>query len=73
MPIEACIALVTFQMLMNLIFHDFIKNFVMMYIDDLPFTIKDEQSQYPHLETVLSRLEKNKLNASQKKLEFIKE
>lgn len=73
MPTRAYKAPVTFQNLMNQIFHDCIDNFVKLYIDHLLIFSKKFESHYNHFEVVLQRLCENELYASPNKCVFLKE
>ena len=72
MPMVLCNAPATFQTLMNQLFYDCIDDFVVVYMDDLLISSKDEASHLKHLETVLRRREENKLFVSLEKCEFMK-
>ena len=72
MPMGLCNAPATFQSLMNRIFYDCVDVFMVVYMDDLLVFSKDEESHVRHLETVLSRLQENKLYVSPKKCDFMK-
>lgn len=66
-----CNAPETFQTLMNQIFHDCIDVLILVYMDDLIIYIKTLAQHLQHLETVLSRLKKEYLNASPNKCSFM--
>ena len=73
MPMGLCNAPATFQSLMNRIFYDCIDIFLVIYMDDLLIFSKTKEDRMKHLETVLSRLQKEKLYVAPKKCSFLEE
>lgn len=49
---------------MNGIFHDFIDDFMVVYIEDMLVFSKDAKSHLRHLETVLPRLKEHEMYVS---------
>ena len=72
MPIVLCNDPATFQSLMNRIFHDFVDDFMIFYMDDLLMIRVDKESHVGHLNTILTRLKDHNLYLSPTKCEFIK-
>jgi len=60
----------TFTMSMNLIFHEKLNDFVIIYIDDILVYSKSIEKHVMHLEFVLQKFKENKLYANQAKSEF---
>lgn len=52
----------TFQKLMNLVFSDFIKVSMVVYMDYILISNKIRDENLVHIETVLKRIEKNKVS-----------
>ncbi len=57
----------TFTTLMNLIFHEKLNEFVIIYIDDILVYSKSTEEYATHLEFVLQKFKENKLYANQAK------
>lgn len=73
LPMGLCNAPATFQTLMNIIFHDCIDVFLVVYMDDILVFSNTEEEHLHHLEMVLSRLKSEKLYVSPKKCSFMME
>lgn len=56
MPVEECSALGTLQALVNEKFYDYVKAFVLKYIDDRLNVTKNRESHYEYLKIVLVQL-----------------
>ena len=63
----------TFQTLMNITFHDFLDEFMVIYIYDLLIFSKDKESHYKHLKIVGARLKEHEQYVVPKKCEFFEE
>lgn len=70
MPIGLCSAPTTFQSLMNCIFRDCIDVFVVVYMDDLFISCKDEAFLLENLKIGFSRLKGHKLYVLRKNVNF---
>jgi hypothetical protein len=66
-----CNALSIFTTLMNSIFHKIFDEFVNIYIDDILLYSKSIKEHVTHLEFVLQKLKKNKLDTNRVKSEFV--
>jgi hypothetical protein len=64
MPFGLCNALSTLTTLMNLIFHNKLDKFVIIYIDDIFVYSKSTEEHVTHLEFVLQTFKENKLYAN---------
>ncbi|CAF2747692.1 unnamed protein product [Rotaria sp. Silwood2] len=60
----------TFMRLMNSIFHQYIDEFVILYLDDILIYSKNEQEHLNHIRLVLQLLRANQLYANRDKCEF---
>ncbi len=65
-----CNAPSTFTALMNLVFHDKLDEFLIIYIDDILIYSKSVEEHVGHLEYVLQKLKENNLYANKAKSEF---
>ena len=63
MPYGLCNASATFTTLMNNIFHEYLDDFVIIYIDDILVYSKTAEEHAEHLEKVFQKLLSNKLYA----------
>ena len=72
MPFRLCNALATFTTLMNNIFHEYLDNFVIIYIDDILVYSKTTEEHVEHLEKVFQKLCLNKLYAKGDKCDWSK-
>jgi len=63
MPFGLCNAPLTFTTFMNSIFHEKLGEFMIIYIDDILMYSKMAKKHMQHLEYVLSKLQKNKINS----------
>ena len=63
MPFGLCNAPATFTTLMNNIFHEYLDDFVIIYIDDILVYSKTTEEHAEHLEKVFQKLRSNKLYA----------
>ena len=72
MPFGLTNAPATFQSLVNNVFHDFIDEFLCVYIDDILIFSETEADHRRHLEQVLQRMQEHKLHARLAKCEFFK-
>ena len=61
MPFGLCNAPATFTTLMNNIFHEYLDDFVIIYIDDILVYSKTAEEHAEHLEKVFQKLWSNKL------------
>ena len=61
MPFEPCNAPTTFTTLMNNIFHEYLDDFMIIYIDDILVYSKRAEEHVEHLEKVFQKLRWNKL------------
>ena len=61
MPFGLCNAPATFTTLMNNIFHEYLDDFVIIYIDDILVYLKTVEEHEEHLEKVFQKLRSNKL------------
>ena len=62
----------TFQGIMNRIFHQYLKNFVLVYLDDILVFSKTPKEHIEHLRVVFDILHKKKLYANLAKCHFAK-
>ena len=62
----------TFMRLMTVIFHQFLDNFVLIFIDDILIYSKGEEEHKEHLRIVLEMLRKNQIYAKFSKYDFFK-
>ena len=70
MPFGLCNALATFTTLMNNIFHEYLDDFVIIYIDDILVYSKTAEEHADHLEEVFQKLRSNKLYAKGDKCDW---
>jgi hypothetical protein len=70
MPFGLCNVPLMFTTLMNLIFHEKLDEFTIIYIDDIFVYFKMTKEHVEHLEYVLSKFHENKLFANRAKSEF---
>ena len=63
MPFGLCNAPATFMTLMNNIFHEYLDDFVIIYIDDILVYLKTTEEHAEYLEKVFQKLRSNKLYA----------
>jgi len=70
MPFGLTNALATFCTFMNDIFHEWLDNFVVVYIDDILIYNISLKEHAEHLRKVFQRLKENKLYAKLQKCEF---
>ena len=73
MPFGLTNAPATFQSLVNNVFHDFIDEFLCVYIDDILIFSETEADHQRHLEQVLQRMQDHHLHARLAKCEFWKQ
>ena len=62
----------TFMMLMNNVFHEYLNNFVIIYLDDILVYSHRNEEHIDHLHVVLQTLCKYKLYGKISKCEFMK-
>src|SRR6185295_3717296 len=62
----------TFMTLMNDIFHEYLDEFVVVYLDDILIYSKTKEDHLKHLRKVLSKLREHRLYAKLKKCELFK-
>ena len=70
MPFRLCNAPATFTTLMNNIFHEYLDDFVIIYIDDILVYSKTAEEHAEHLEKVFQKLRSNKLYAKGDKCDW---
>ena len=70
MPFELCNDAATFTTLMNNIFHEYLEDFVIIYIDDILVYSKTAEEHAEHLEKVFQKLRSNKLYAKEDKCDW---
>ena len=70
MPFGLTNALTAFMDLMNRVFHPYLEQFVVVFIDDILVYSKDAQEHEHHLRIVLQTLRENKLFAKLSKRDF---
>ena len=70
MPFGLCNAPATFTTLMNNIFHEYLDDFVIIYIDDILVYSKTAEEYTEHLEKVFQKLRSNKLYAKGDKCDW---
>src|SRR6185369_258209 len=62
----------TFMMLMNNVFHEYLNNFVIIYLDNILVYSHTKEEHIDHLHVVLQTLRKHKLYGKISKCEFMK-
>ena len=72
MPFGLCNAHKTFITLMNNIFHEYLDDFVTIYIDDILVYLKTSKEHAKHFEKVFQKLRPNKLYAKGDKCDWSK-
>lgn len=70
MPFELTNALIVFMDLMNKVFHDWLDNFIIVFIDDILVYSKTQEEHKQHLRLALQRLRDQQLYAKFFKCEF---
>ena len=70
MPFGLCNAPATFMTLMNNIFHEYLDDFVIIYMDDILVYSKTAEEHAEHLEKVFRKLRSNKLYAKGDKCDW---
>ena len=70
MPFGLANALVAFMDLMNRVFHDFLDQFVVVFIDDILIYSKSKEEHEDHLRRVLQRLKEKWLYAKFSECDF---
>jgi hypothetical protein len=70
MPFGLANAPATFVDLMNRVFHDFLDQFVVVFIDDILIYSKSLEEHEDHLRRVLQRVREERLYAKFSKCEF---
>ena len=63
MPFKLCNAPTTFTTLMNNIFHEYLDDFVIIYINDILVYSKTAEEHVEHFEKVFQKFQSNKLYA----------
>ena len=63
---------ITFMRLMHGIFHPFLDNFVLIFVDDILIYFKKQEENKEHLRIVLEMLRKHQLYAKFSKCDFFK-
>ena len=72
MPFGLCNAPATFQRMMDLIFRDINRVFVIPYLDDIIIYSRTEEEHIEHLEETLKRLKNAGISLNKKKCKFFK-
>ena len=62
----------TFQSIMNVLFHPYLRMFELVFFDDIHIYSKNWNSHLKHVETILKLLEENKFYANKSKYSFRK-
>lgn len=63
----------TFMFLMNIVFHQFLEKFVLIFIDDILIYSRSKEKHEEHLWLVLQTLREHRLYAKLNKCDFYKE
>src|SRR5688572_1052260 len=72
MPFELCNASSTFQRLMNFVFDDYIRKFILVYLDDIIIFSKNLADYIYHVRLVFQRLREVTLQIKTRKCDFFK-
>ncbi|GBG89959.1 hypothetical protein CBR_g50049 [Chara braunii] len=70
MPFGLCNAPGTFQHAMNMIFHDYLDKFIVVYLDDILLFSRTVEEHAEHLKTVLGLLRQHQYKVNLEKREF---
>ena len=70
MPFKLCNTPATFTTLINNIFHEYLDDFVIIYINDILVYLKTAEEHTEHLEKVFQKLRSNKLFAKEDKCDW---
>jgi hypothetical protein len=70
MPFDLTNACVVFQHLMNDVFHEYLDNFLVYYINDIIIFSKNVEDHEHHICPILDKLQKVEIYAKLKKCEF---
>ncbi|GBG77256.1 hypothetical protein CBR_g23584 [Chara braunii] len=70
MPFGLCNAPGTFQHAMNMIFHDYLDKFIVVYLDDILIFSRTVEEHVEHLKTVLGLLRQHQYKVNLEKCEF---
>jgi hypothetical protein len=70
MPMGLTNASATFQHVMNIIFKDYLDDFILIYLDDILIYSKNLKEHRDHVKKILQRLKENDLFAKPEKCKF---